>query len=147
MISKCLICRRHEGPSFCLHSKERVSRCDPFQFIGLDYLGPLYIYIYILRTELKKAWVCLFTCLRVRAIHLEWVLDLTAIQFLSCLRRFVSCRGKPDMIISDNAPQFRLTKTTLDEQCRHVFKDEDVLNYVSMEGIKWSFSTVARQFL
>ena len=92
-------------------------------------------------TELKKAWVCLFTCLTVRAIHLEWVLDLTAIQFLSCLRRFVSCRGKPDMIISDNAPQFRLTKTTLDEQWRHVFKDEDVLNYVSMEGIKWSFAT------
>ena len=45
------------------------------------------------------------------------------------------------MIISDNAPQFRLTKTTLDEQWRHVFKDEDVLNYVSMKGIKWSFTT------
>ena len=106
VLSKCLICRRHEGPSFCLPGKppwpkERVSRCDPFQFIGLDYLGPLYVRQ---GTELKKAWVCLFTCLTVRAIHLEWVLDLTAIQFLSCLRRFVSRRGRTDMIISDNAP-------------------------------------------
>ena len=91
--------------------------------------------------ELKKAWVCLFTCLTVRAIHLEWVLDLTAIQFLSCLRRFVSRRGRPDMIISDNTPQFRLTKTTLEEQWRQVFKDKDVLNCVSLEGIKWTFTT------
>ena len=45
------------------------------------------------------------------------------------------------MIISNNAPQFRLKKTTLDEQRRHVFKNEDVLDYVSLEGIKWSFTT------
>ena len=39
------------------------------------------------------------------------------------------------------APQFKLTKTTLDKQWRQVFKDKDVLNYVSTEGIKWSFTT------
>ena len=143
VISKCLICRRHEGPSFCLPNmppwpQERMSKCDPFQFIGLDYLGPLYVKQ---GTELKKLWVCLFTCLTIRAIHLEWVLDLTANQFLNCLRRFVSRRGRPDSIISDNAPQFKLTKTTLDKQWRQVFKDKGVLNYVSTEGIKWSFTT------
>ena len=38
-------------------------------------------------------------------------------------------------------PQFKLTKTTLDKQWRQVFKEKDVLNYVSTEGIKWSFTT------
>ena len=100
LISKCLVCQRHERPSFRLPNmppwpRERVSRCDPFQFIGLDYLGPLFMKQ---GAELKKAWVCLFTCVTVRAIHLDWVLDLTAIQLLSCLRRFVSRRSRPVFI-------------------------------------------------
>ena len=143
VISKCLICNRHEGPSFQLPNmppwpRERVSRSHPFQFVGLDYLGPLYVKQ---GTGLKKVWICLFTCLSIRAIHMEWVLDLTATQFLNCIRRFVSRQGRPDLIISDNAPQFRLTNTVLDNQWRQVFKNKDVLNYISMEGIKWNFTT------
>ena len=100
VLSQCLICRRYEGSSFQLPRmppwpRERVSRSDPFQFVGLDYLGPINVSEGL---ELKKMWVCLFTCLTVRAIHLEWVTDLTAVQFLSCLRRFVSRRGRPELI-------------------------------------------------
>ena len=58
-------------------AKGKVSRSDPFQFVGLDYLGPINVRE---RSELTKAWVCLFTCLTVRAIHLKWVTDLTAAQ-------------------------------------------------------------------
>ena len=50
-------------------------------------------------------------------------------------------RGKPDLIISDNAPQFKLTNTVLSEQCRKFFVDKDVLSYVAVEGIKWNFTT------
>ena len=76
-----------KGPSFRLPSmppwpRERVSRYSPFQFAGLDYMGPMYMKY---ESELRKTWVCLFTCFSVRAIHLEWVLDLTAIQFLDFL--------------------------------------------------------------
>ena len=63
-------------------------------------------------------------------------MDLTATQFLNCLRRFISRRGKPDSIISDNAPQFKLTSTALSNQWRNVFVDEEVLSYVAVEGIK-----------
>ena len=92
VLSKCVVCRKQEGPSFQLLSMppwptERVSRSSPFQFVGLDYMGPIYVRH---ESELRKTWICLFTCLTVRAIHLEWVLDLTAIQFLGCFRRFVS---------------------------------------------------------
>ena len=91
--------------------------------------------------DFNKIWICLLTCLSVRAIHLEWVMDLTAAQFLNCLRRFISRRGKPDLIISDNAPQFKLTNTVLNQQWRKVFVDKDVLSYVAVEGIKWNFTT------
>jgi len=57
------------------------------------------------------------------------------------MRRFVSHRGKPDLIISDNATQFKLVNTALDKQWRKMFIDKYVLNYVVMEGIKWSYTT------
>ena len=143
VLSQCLICRRYEGSSFQPPRippwpRERVSSSDPFQFVGLDYLGPINVRE---GSELKKMWVCLFTCLTVRAIHLKWVTDLTAVQFLSCLRRFVSRRGRPELIISDNAPQFKLTSSALNKQWKQVFYDKDVLNYVTMSGIRWSFTT------
>ena len=55
------------------------------------------------------------------AIHLERVTDLTAVQFLSCFRRFVSRHGRPELIISDNAPQFKLTSSALNKQWKQVF--------------------------
>ena len=110
------------GPSFQLPhmppwQRERVSQSHPFQFVGLNYLGPVYV-----RTNngVDKIWICLFTCLSVRAINLEWVMDLTATQCLNCSQRFVSRRGKPDSIISDNAPQFKLNSTALSKQWRNV---------------------------
>ena len=54
---------------------------------------------------------------------------------------FVSRREKPDSIISDNAPQFKLTSTALSKQWRNVFIDKEVLYYVAVEGIKWNFTT------
>ena len=81
VLSQSLICRRYKGPSFQLPHmppwpRERMSCSDPFQFVGLDYIGPINVRE---GSELKKMWVCLFTCLPVRAIHLEWVTDLTAV--------------------------------------------------------------------
>ena len=118
VLLQCLICRRNEGPSFQLPHmppwpREWISHSDPFQFVGLDYLGPVSIKE---KLDLKKIWICLFTCLTTRAIHLEWVLDLTAVQFVNCLWRFISRQGKPELVISDNAPQFRLASTAVNKQ-------------------------------
>ena len=66
-------------------------------------------------SEIIKTWICLFTCLAIRAIHMEWAKDLTPEQFLSCLRRFVARKGKPQLIISDNAPQFKVVKLAIDK--------------------------------
>ena len=61
-------------------------------------------------------WVCIFTCLAIRALHLELVKGLSAQLFLDFLRQFIARRGKPSLIISDNAPQFHLVKSVLDQQ-------------------------------
>ena len=102
----------------------------------MDYFGPLYEKNGTVRS---KAWTCIFTCITVRAIHLELVEDMIATQFLACLRRFVARRGKSDKIISDNAPQFKVTKNAIDLAWENVVGDPDVISYINERGINWSF--------
>ena len=71
VLLQCVICKRYNGPSFRLPSmppwpRERVSRSEPFQYIGLDYLGPINIKE---SDSVVKMWICLFTCLAIRAVH------------------------------------------------------------------------------
>ena len=84
----------------------KVTRSSAFINTGLDYFGPLYVKQ---GKDQIKSWVCLFTCTAARAIYLELVEDMTPEQFLYALRRFIARRGKPHHIISDNAPQFKVT--------------------------------------
>ena len=142
-VNRCLVCRRHEGPSFALPKmppwpKQRVSESLPFQFTGLDYLGPVFVKE---DKVITKMWICLFTCLAVRAVHLEWVRSLSAEHFLLCLRRFMARRGRPEMIISDNATQFKLVKNVIDKQWKELTLDEEVVSYLSNNGIRWQFTT------
>ncbi|XP_048477625.1 uncharacterized protein LOC105393457 [Plutella xylostella] len=111
-LKKCLQCRKYGGGPYRLPQmpdlpEERVNFTSAFSFIGLDYLGPLLVTTDKGQTE--KRWICLYTCLAVRAIHLEIVKDLTAEQCTLALRRFIAERGLPRLIISDNAAQFKLT--------------------------------------
>ena len=68
--------------------------------------------------DITKIWICLFTCLAVLVVHLEWMQSLSAEHFFLCLRRFMGRRGRPEMIISDNAAQFKLVKNVVDKQWR-----------------------------
>ena len=78
---------------------EKIKKATPFTFTGLDYLGPFYVKGH----ATKKVWICLFTCVTVRAKHLEVVNDMAAEQFLMPLRGFISRRNTQEIIL-DNAP-------------------------------------------
>ena len=91
--------------------------------------------------SVEKIWVGLFTCLLIHTIHLKLVKGLSAQMFLDCLRRFISRRGRPRTIICDNAPQFRLVKSTLDWQWSELFKADELWDFLGCESIEWSFTT------
>ena len=55
------------------------------------------------------------------------------------LRKFISRRGVPEEIILDNAPQFKLTKTTVHKAWKSVIRDKEVLSYIASKNIKWKF--------
>ena len=140
-LRQCLICRRHEGGPYKLLffsplPSSRATEATPFTRIGLDYLGPLYIKT---NDNTKKVWVCLFTCLVTHALHLELVQDMTAAEFLLCFRRFISERGSPVEIISDNALQFKTAGSSLSSVWKKVKYSPDVQQYISTRGITWTF--------
>ena len=116
--------------------KTRVTSAVPFSRTGLDYLGPLYIKT---KEGQRKVWVCLFTCMVTRAIHLELLQDMSAEEFLLGFRRFISNRGTPIEITSDNALQFKTASKVLNLVWKHVIQSEEVQTYASNVGVKWNF--------
>ena len=141
ILRSCRVCRRHEGgpypkPPLSALPKERVAESPPFTRTGLDYLGPLYVKT---AEGTEKTWVCLFTCMVVRAIHLELMQDMTTEEFLLGLRRFVSQRGVPALILSDNASQFKAASNFLGDVWNQIQKSDDVQSYASNSGITWRF--------
>ena len=82
----------------------RVAPTDPpFTHVGVDYFGSLFVKQG--RSQVKR-YGCLFTCLTMRAVHIEVVHRLEADSFICAYQRFVSRRGKPKEIHSDNGTNF-----------------------------------------
>ena len=54
-------------------------------------------------------------------------------------RRFVSRRGTPHYLLSDNGSQFKLARSTIDLAFEKSLTSENVLNYCAANGIKWNF--------
>lgn len=75
----------------------------PFTRVGIDYFGPFLAKKAC--SELKR-YGCLFTCLTMRAIHLEVAHTLDTDSFINALQRFIARRGPPTEIRSDNGTNF-----------------------------------------
>ena len=93
--------------------KERLTSGDPpFTNVGVDYFGPFYVRQG--RSNVKR-YGCLFTCLVVRAVHIEVVNSLDTDSFINALRRFINLRGCPTTVYSDNGTNFQAGERELRE--------------------------------
>ena len=141
VLGQCTICRRYEGGPYKMplmppFPSEQVTEAVPFTLTGIDYCGPLFIKS---KPEVSKVWICLFTCLVTRAVHLELIHSMTTEDFLLGLRRFLASHGKPCEIISDNAGQFKLASETVRKLWEQILTHSDVISYVANENINWRF--------
>jgi transposase InsO family protein len=111
----------------------------PFVFTGLDYFGPVEVSV---GRHREKRWVALFTCLTVRAIHLEVVETLTTDDCILALKRFIARRGIPREIYSDNGTYFRGANKELQNslKCLDYNKLSEELTH---KGLVWKFIPVA----
>ncbi|XP_055643157.1 uncharacterized protein LOC129779607 [Toxorhynchites rutilus septentrionalis] len=106
----------------------------PFTYIGVDYVGP--IQIKVGRSSVKR-WICLITCLTVRAVHLEVAYDLSTKSCIACLRRFVCRRGAPLEIYSDNGRNFSGADRVLRDQIQQI--EQHLASTFTNTETKWLF--------
>jgi len=87
--------------------KQRVTPSKPFSITGVDFARPMQVKTGLRKIVLVKAYIAIFVCMTVKAVHLEeMVLDLTADAFLAALDRFIARRGLPLKIFSDCGTNF-----------------------------------------
>ncbi|XP_068697655.1 uncharacterized protein [Montipora foliosa] len=110
----------------------------PFYMTACDYFGPYNVKI--ARNETAKHYGVLFTCLNTRAVHLEMAVDLTTMEFLQVLRRFLAIRGRPAVILSDNGSQFVGAEKEL-RQMESGINEEEVKEFCGEKGMQRKFIT------
>ena len=110
LLFRCTVCKKFEGkpykvmPSPLLPSY-RVKETPALSYIGLDYVGPLFVKSN--SEEERKVWICLFTCCSTSAIHFKVVPNMTSEAFVRCFSRFVARRSRPSSVVLDNAKTFK----------------------------------------
>lgn len=88
-----------------------------FTHTGVDYGSPFILKDMNQRVYKKyKAYICIFVCFSLRAIHLE-LIGLSSNMFLTALQKFISFRGKL-YIYSNNGTNFVGAKRKL-SNCTH----------------------------
>jgi hypothetical protein len=141
-LRQCMECRN-------LNAKPTVPRIAPlpparviaenpvFHYCGVDYFGPLVIKE---RRSRVNRWVALFTCLSVRAIHLEVVNTLSTDGFIMAYRRFIARRSEPAEIFCDNGTNFRGAAPELRECVKRLNADENFRSFMSKREIVFHFN-------
>ncbi|XP_059053102.1 uncharacterized protein LOC131847536 isoform X5 [Achroia grisella] len=116
---------------------ERTLLEFPFYNTSVDYAGPILIASRKGRgCQLIKSYISIFVCQAVKAVHLELVTDLTKESYMAALNRFVSRRGKPRNILSDNGTNFVGTSNEL----QRFLHSSNVASDMVQEGIQFSFA-------
>ncbi|KAL0832416.1 hypothetical protein ABMA28_000653 [Loxostege sticticalis] len=131
-VHKCARCHRFKAqpvtPLMGQLPRDRVVPGFPFETTGIDYAGPIYVASKKGRgAKLSKAYLAVFVCFTTKAIHLEPVTDLTTECFLMALRRFISRRGKPINIYSDNGLNF----VGACNELKRFFRNQTTINTVA----------------
>ena len=141
----CQECKRRKSkpmqPRMAPLPPARVTAYKPvFHSTGIDYLGPLYVTV---KRSTEKRWVCLFTCLSTRAIHLELATDLSAPAFLNAFSIFESLRGRPSYVYSDNGTNLVAGERELREGLESLMQDPRFVQELIEKGVSWRFNPPA----
>ncbi|XP_046576736.1 uncharacterized protein LOC124284679 [Haliotis rubra] len=145
LLHKCVLCRKLRRP--LEHQKmadlpsDRLTPGVPFSSVGVDTFGPWQVVTRRTRggSANSKRWAVLFTCLTIRAIHIEVIEDLSSSSFINALKRFQSIRGKVTLFRSDRGTNF--VGATDDLKIDTINMEEGpVQRYLYKSGCQWIFN-------
>lgn len=140
IVHKCLRCFRYKvdtvQPIMGQLPLSRTELVFPFLHCSVDYAGPVMIADRPGRgCKLIKSFLAIFVCSSTKACHIELVTALSSEAYIAALRRFMSRRGKPQSITSDNGRNFVGTCNELAQ----FLVQSDLEGQVAQEGIEFKF--------
>ena len=141
VLSKCFDCQKRKAKpaeQFMAElPKDRVTPSEPpFTYVGIDCFGPIEVKQ---GRSLVKRYGCLFTCLTVRAVHIEILHSASADSMINAVRRFTNMLGCPKEIRSDYGTNF----TGADKELRDAVQQwnhQKINNVFTQREIKWTFN-------
>ena len=111
----------------------------PFTNVGVDFFGPFAVKR---GRSIVKRYGVIFTCLTVRAVHIEIAHSLDTDSCINAIRRFICRRGQVKILRSDNGTNF----VAAEKELRKALENLDqikIQNAMTKKGIKWIFNTPA----
>ncbi|KXJ07266.1 hypothetical protein AC249_AIPGENE26022 [Exaiptasia diaphana] len=123
-----------------LPSDRITSGARAFVNTGVDFAGPVSLKTGRGRgSRTEKAWIALFVCLAVKAVHLELVTSLSTEAFIATLKRFIARRGKPKAMYSDNGTNFVGARKELRRLIASEEHNDKVTTYLQQDNVEWHF--------
>ncbi|XP_071085479.1 uncharacterized protein [Haliotis cracherodii] len=145
LIYKCVKCRKLRGreaqQKMANLPVDRLTQSPPFTYVRVDTFGPWNVVTRRTRggQANSKRWALLFTCLVVRAIHIEVIEELSISAFINALRRFTSIRGRVKEFRSDRGTNFIGAAGILNVHVINV-EDEQIQSFLSENKTSWIFN-------
>lgn len=142
VLRDCRVCKRTSAtakPQMMadLPSDRVEGEKPPFTNVGVDCFGPFMIKQ---GRSVVKRYGCIFTCLVVRAVHIEILHSMETDSFINALQRFVARRGQPELIRSDNGTNFVGAERELRDGIR-AWNQQKIQDHLLRKGIDWRFNT------
>ncbi|XP_063636012.1 uncharacterized protein LOC134806617 [Cydia splendana] len=139
-VNKCVRCLRFKHDTVQpIMGQLPASRTDlefPFLHCCVDYAGPVLIADRKGRgCKLIKSFLAIFICNSTKACHIELVTALSSEAYIAALKRFVSRRGLPLTITSDNGTNF----VGACNELAQLLMKSDLEGQVAQEGIEFKF--------
>ena len=110
IISKCVVCKKLECRQYGMPPTSQqpgFRLSDEFAFTSEQGIQVLY------------------TCASSRAVHLDLILRLTTEAFVRSIKRFITRRANPNLVVSDNG---------------YTFKSEELRKLLAEHNIDWKFN-------
>ena len=105
---------------------------------AVDFAGP-FIMAQGRGKRREKLYLCLFTCLATRAVHLEMAFGLDTDLFLNAFYRTASRRGLPEEMFLDIGTNFKGADAEL-KLLMSKLDDDQILQSAANKGVTWHFN-------
>ncbi|XP_078344112.1 uncharacterized protein LOC144629777 [Oculina patagonica] len=141
VLGSCLTCRKQNalrGQQMMadLPDDRLIPGEPPFSYVGVDFFGPMYVKR---GRSTVKHYGCIFSCLTMRATHIEVAESLETDSFINALRRFINLRGKPKVIRSDNGTNLSGGERELREAIDN-WNQQKIESFLHQKNIEWKFN-------